>query len=211
MSKEINLTENETIPKKPSQLELPGFQSAFNRSQQQFQQERFIRQHIKRIVEALLFSSNAPIPFTKIHAITDTFHVLKPRQLRDLIAELQQEYLSQQRAFRLEEIAQGYMLKTCEEYSDFLSQLHGKQREDKLSQAATEVLAVIAYKHPITRQQIEAIRGVDSSGVIQSLLDRGLIEVTGRLETAGRPSLYTITKEFLEHFGLKNTHDLPRI
>lgn len=210
MPQEINLT-IESEPKKPAQLELPGFQSAFNHSQQQYQQERFIRQHIKRIVEALLFASNVPISFTKIHEITETFHSLKPRQLRDLIAELQQEYLSQHRSFRLEEIAQGYILKTCEEYSSFLALLHGSHREDKLSQAATEVLAVIAYKHPITRQQIEAIRGVDSSGVIQSLLDRGLIEVTGRLETAGRPSLYSITKEFLEHFGLKNIHDLPRI
>jgi segregation and condensation protein B len=82
------------------------------------------------------------------------------------------------------------------------------RRDEKLSQAATEVLAIIAYKQPVTRQQVEAIRGVDSTGVIQSLLDRNLIEVTGRLEAAGRPSLFGVTKEFLEHFGLKNSKEL---
>jgi segregation and condensation protein B len=196
---------------KPSQPELPGFHTAFDIAQQQVQQEKFIKQHVKRIVEALLFSSNAPITFTKIHEITDTFHALKPRQLRDLISELQQEYLSQHRAFRLEEIADGYMLRTCEEYGSFIEKLHVNRRDEKLSQASMEVLAIIAYKHPITRQQIEAIRGVDSTGVVQSLIDRNLIEVTGRLDMPGRPSLLSVTKEFLEHFGLKNSQELKNL
>lgn len=196
-----------TAPKH-AQPELPGFHSAFDIAQQQAQQDKFIRQHIKRIVEALLFASNAPITFTKIHEITDTFHTLKPRQLRDLIAELQQEYLSQHRSFRLEEIADGFMLRTCEEYGVFIERLHVNRRDEKLTQASMEVLAIIAYKQPITRQQIEAIRGVDSSGVVQSLLDRNLIEVTGRLEVPGRPNLLGVTKEFLEHFGLKNAQEL---
>lgn len=223
MAREINLlqeatnVEDEAVPapapakKSPpthAQPELPGFNTAVDSSQHQAQQERFIRQHVKRIVEALLFASSGPLTFTKIHEITDSFHTLKPRQLRDLIGELQQEYLSQHRSFRLEEIADGYVLRTCEEYGVFIEKLYINKREEKLSQAAMEVLAIIAYKHPITRQQIEAIRGVDSSGVVQALLDRNLIEVTGRLEVPGRPNLFGVTKEFLEHFGLKNAQEL---
>lgn len=173
------------------------------------QQEKFARQHAKRIIEALLFVSSDPLPFIKIREVVDTYEPLKPRVIRDLIMELQEEYLSQQRAFRLEEIAQGFLLRTCEEYSSYINILYRNKRTEKLSQASAEVLAIIAYRQPITRPQMEAIRGVDCSGIVQNLLDRQLIEAVGKLEAPGRPTLYGITKDFLKHFGLRDIQELP--
>lgn len=194
--------------KKIVQPELPGILENIQAAQRAQQQDKFIRQHAKRIIEALLFSSNEPLPFNKIREIVDSFQQLKPRLLRDLINELQQEYLSQQRAFRLEEIAEGFLLRTCEEYGPFIDLINRNKRTEKLSQASAEVLAIIAYRQPITRPQIEAIRGVDCSGIVQNLLERQLIEPTGRLEAPGRPTLYETTKDFLRHFGLRSTDEL---
>lgn len=168
------------------------------------------RVQIKRMIEALLFSSNEPIPFVKIREIADTIQPLRPAVLKQLIEDLQQEYVTQQRAFRLEEIGQGYLLRSCEEFSPYIDQLYRNKRTEKLSQASVEVLAIIAYKQPITRPQIEAIRGVDSTGTIQNLLERQLIEPVGKLEAPGRPTLFGITKDFLKHYGLKDLNDLPK-
>lgn len=220
MAKEFNLFDEqieivsvETPPQKRLKSEqptLPGIMENIQAAQRAQQQDRFIRQQAKRIIEALLFASSDPLPFNKIREITDSFHPLKPKLLRDLINELQQEYLSQQRAFRLEEIAEGFLLRTCEEYSVFVDLLHRNKRTEKVSQASAEVLAIIAYKQPITRPQIEAIRGVDCSGIVQNLLERQLIEPIGRLDAPGRPTLYGTTKYFLQHFGLKSTEDLTK-
>lgn len=216
MAKEINLfdrdietaTEESSPRRTQEQPSLPGILDNIQSAQRAHQQEKFLRQHAKRIIEALLFASGDPLPFTKIREVLDTFQPLKPRLLRDLIIELQQEYLSQQRAFRIEEIAEGFLLRTCEEYSQFIDQLFRNKRLEKLSQASAEVLAIIAYRQPITRPQIEAIRGVDCSGIIQNLLERQLIEPTGRLEAPGRPTLFCTTKDFLQHFGLRDTQEL---
>lgn len=167
-----------------------------------------LKQHVKKIIEALLFSSNDPIPLPKLREITDTVVPLKPRQLRQILEELEQDYISTQRAFRLEEIAQGYVLRTYETYAPYIELLYRQKRGEKLSHAATEVLAIIAYRQPITRPQIESIRGVDSSGTLAQLLERNLVEPVGKLETPGRPTVYGTTKEFLKHFGLKNLADL---
>jgi segregation and condensation protein B len=191
------------------QTSLPGILEKVHLSQQLQQEEKRSRKHVKHIIEALLFASSYPISFHKIKEITDTFYCFKPRALREILDELQQEYLSQQRAFRLEEIAQGFLLRTCEEYCSYIDLLYRNKRSEKLSQAAAEVLAIIAFRRPITRPQIEAIRNVDCSGIIQNLLDRQLIEPVGKLETPGRPTLYGITKDFLKHFGLRDLHDLP--
>lgn len=167
-----------------------------------------LQQHLKRVIEALLFASSDPLPLPKIREITDTILPLRPRQLRQILEELKQEYLSQQRAFQLEEIAQGYVLRSHEEYAPYLDLLHRQKRAEKLSHASTEVLAIIAYRQPITRPQIDAIRGVDSSGSVMQLLERQLIEPVGKLEAPGRPTLYGTTKEFLKHFGLKDLNEL---
>lgn len=219
MSKEINLFEAETetetdenvlqgtaetlkaISKPKSQLEW-DFQE---------RQERLLKQHAKRIIEALFFASSEPLPFSKIREVVDSFHPFKPKTVQELINDLKCDYLSQQRAFRIEEIADGFILRTCEEYHPYIDLLYRNKRTEKLSQAALETLAIIAYKQPITRPQIEAVRGVDSSGIVQSLLDRQLIEAVGKLEAPGRPTLYGITQEFLKHFGLKDLQELPQI
>lgn len=220
MAKEINLfdreieTAEEEAPaatnSSQDQPSLPGILENIQSAQRVQQQEKFVRQHAKRIIEALLFASGDPLSFTKIREVVDTFQPLKPRLLRDLIIELQQEYLSQQRAFRIEEIADGFLLRTCEEYSQFIDLLFRNKRLEKLSQASAEVLAIIAYRQPITRPQIDAIRGVDCSGIIQNLLERQLIEPTGRLEAPGRPTLFSTTKDFLQHFGLRDMQELKK-
>jgi segregation and condensation protein B len=143
--------------------------------------------------------------------ILHTFCPVKPRLLAECLQELKEEYQIEQRAFQLEEIGQGYILRTRDLYSAYVHQLHGNRRGEKLSQAATEVLAIIAYRQPITRPDIEAIRGVDSSGTLYSLLERGLIEISGRLEAPGRPSLYSTTSQFLQHFGLNDLSELPKM
>lgn len=221
MSREINLFEGEvetsTIIKHPptkkeyEQTNLPGVLEEVHEQEKAHQREGQSRLQVKRLIEALLFSSNEPIPFGKIREVTDQLHPLKPRHLKEILLELQNEYLSQQRGYRLEEIGSGYMLRTCEEFSPYIELLYRNKRTEKLSQAAAEVLAIIAYRQPITRPQIEGIRGVDSSGVVASLIERGLIHAVGRMEAPGRPTLYGITSEFLSHFGLKNIEELPGI
>lgn len=165
---------------------------------------------IKRIIEALLFASSTPLTLEKIKEITDLYTPLRPKQLQHLISILQQDYITQDRAFRLEETAQGFLVQSIEEFRPYIDQLYRNKRMEKLSPASTEVLAIIAYKQPITRQKIDAIRGVDSSGALQNLLERHLIQPVGKQAGAGRPILYGITKSFLFHFGLRDLSDLPQ-
>lgn len=214
--KDLNLFDLEITAPPPReqyiQSTIPGVIERAQQSHANRQKTQESRQQIKRIIEALLFSSPDPLGFMKLREILESAHPLKPRQLRDLILELQFEYLSQKRSFRLEEIPEGFILRTCEEFCPYVDLLFRNKRTEKLSNAAAEVLAIIAYKQPITRPQIEAIRGVDSTGIVQSLLDRQLIETIGRLEKApGRPALLGVTQKFLAHFGLKERDDLPPI
>ncbi|KAF3361933.1 Segregation and condensation protein B [Chlamydiales bacterium STE3] len=194
--KEINLLQLET-------------ETSTYEQEQQLEQE--LKTKAKRIIEALLFASSEPLSFQKIVEVISSFAPFKARAVKELIEDLKVDYISQERAFRLEEVATGYTLKTCEEYSSYIEMLFRSKRGEKLSQAAAEVLAIIAYKQPITRPQIDALRGVDSSGTIHNLLERQLIEATGKLEAPGRPTLYGITQHFLSHFGLRNINELPSL
>jgi len=213
MTREINYLEQEieTVQKQamhPETTEEPLQQSVTEEHQKI---EQHTRMHVKKVIEALLFATNEPISFQKLREIIDSIYPLQPRLLRSIIQDLQEEYLSQQRAFCLEEIAQGYLLRSCEEYRPYIDLLYRNKRGEKLSQASAEVLAIIAYRQPITRPQIDAIRGVDSSGTLYNLLERGLIEGVGKLEAPGRPTLYGITQEFLKHFGLRDIKELPQL
>ena len=192
--------ETHSHPSLPGLEHLPESQPGLNRE---------IRFHIKRVIEALLFASTEPLPITRIREITDAIYALQPRVLRAILQELQEEYYAQQRAFQLDEIAQGFVLRTCEKYGRHIESLGRNKRTEKLSHAATEVLAIIAYRQPITRPQIEAIRGVDSTGIIANLLERQLVQPVGKLEGPGRPMLYGITKDFLKHYGLNDVKELP--
>lgn len=198
MSQELNLCEVEISEAARNEDQADDWQ----------QIDQQLQQHVKRVIEALLFSCSEPLPLVKIREIIQPSCPLRPRQLRQLIEELKQDYISQQRSFKLEEIAEGYVLRTHEVYAPYIELLHRQKRSEKLSSAATEVLAIIAYRQPITRPQIDAIRGVDSSGTLMQLIERQLIESAGKLEAPGRPTLYATTKEFLKHFGLKDLQEL---
>jgi segregation and condensation protein B len=170
--------------------------------------DKVLKQHLKGIIEALLFASSEPITLEKIREVTDTFQPCKPKVILEVIQELKYDYLAQQRAFRLEEIAGGYALRTCLEYQSYIDLLLREKRGERLSQAALEVLSIIAHRQPVTRAVVESIRGVDSSGVIQMLLERQLIQISGKLETVGRPTLYSVTDEFLSHFGIRDLKEV---
>jgi segregation and condensation protein B len=170
-----------------------------------------LRFQMSRIIEALLFASSEPISFDKLRQVVEHIGPIKPRELRTIILGLQHDYQVQQRAFRLEEVAEGFVLRSSGEYASYIELMIGLRRSERLSHAASEVLAIVAYRQPITRPQIDAIRGVDSSGTLYNLLERGLVAAVGKLETPGRPTLYAITSAFLKHFGLRTVEELPAL
>ena len=161
----------------------------------------------KRQVEALLFATEQPITAKRIAA------VLKVREplVRVAIHDLAAEYRLQEHAFAVEEIANGYQVLTRPDYGRFVKQLYEDNRKNRLSQAALETLAIIAYKQPAMRVEVEDIRGVGISEVLHTLLDMGLVRVVGRAEVLGRPMLYGTTHKFLLTFGLKSPKDLPSV
>ncbi len=161
---------------------------------------------IKGAVEALLFSLAEPIG---IRALGELLGV-GVHDIRSAVDELRYEYADTKRAFRLEEVAGGVQILTQSRFDPWVRQLGKKQREGRLSAAALETLSVIAYKQPLTKADLEGIRGVDCSQILRSLLDRGLIKVVGRDEGLGKALLYGTTKRFLESFGLDSIKDLPQ-
>ena len=159
------------------------------------------------VVEAVLFASDTPLPPAKIAAATE----LPPRRIRKAVAELNERYARGGHAFRIEDIAGGYQMMTLPEYHDVLRRLLNVKKDSRLSQAAMETLAIVAYRQPILRADIEAIRGVASGEVLRGLLERQLVKIVGRAEVIGRPMLYGTSKRFLEVFGLAGLDDLPRV
>lgn len=168
------------------------------------------KKQASRVIEGVLFSSSEPVSLRKLTNVLSSLHPFSSSEVKELIDELKQEYDEQNRAFQIEEIGRGYIMRTCETFSPYIQQLLKQTRPDRLSHAALEVLAIIAYRQPITRPQIDEIRGVDSSGIIHTLIERQLIESAGKLEVPGRPTLYTVSNHFLQHFGLKDRKDLPK-
>ena len=162
---------------------------------------------LTQIVEALLFASDAPLSAGDIALIDER---LDEDTVEAVIAQLREEYESQERAFTIVDIAGGYQLMTRPEFAPYLERFDTVPQQTRLSAPALEVLAVIAYRQPIGRNEIEEIRGVGSSGVLKTLQDRHLIDVVGRSEGLGRPLLYGTTPKFLEHFGFRSLEDLPK-
>ena len=160
-----------------------------------------------QIVEAVLFASDAPLKADEIARADES---LDEDVVEEAIRELRSEYAETERAFQLVELAEGYQLLTLPEFSPYLERFDTVPRPSRLSGPALETLAIIAYRQPIGRVEIEYVRGVSSSGVIRTLQDRALIDVVGRAEGLGRPLLYGTTSRFLEHFGFKSLDDLPR-
>lgn len=133
------------------------------------------------------------------------------KRIESLVAKLNGEYDQSGRAFRIEQVAGGYRVMTLPAFAETIAEFHRTKLSGKLTRAAVETLAIIAYKQPITRAQLEAIRGVSCGEVLKSLMDRRIITITGRAEELGRPMLYGTTKQFLQQFGLSSIGDLPTL
>ncbi|MFW6059287.1 MAG: SMC-Scp complex subunit ScpB [Phycisphaeraceae bacterium] len=159
-------------------------------------------------VEAALLTSDRALPAAKL---AEVLGGVGAKAITDAIETLNADYEKTGRSFRIEQVAGGWKVMTLPEYSDVLEALHQKRSETKLSPAALETLAIIAYKQPVLRAEIEAIRGAASGEVIRSLMERHLIKIVGRAEEIGRPMLYGTTKTFLEVFGLSSLKDLPQV
>lgn len=162
----------------------------------------------KKIIEALLFASSEPVSAKKI---TDVIEHLDTKTVHKLIEQLREEYDEAERSFQFIEIANGYQLCTRPEYHEWIEKLYSKQIKVSLSTAALETLAIVAYNQPVTRSKVDEIRGVNSSGVLNTLMKRKLIRVSGRKSSPGRPLLFSTTDDFLKHFGLKDLTELPSI
>ncbi len=160
------------------------------------------------VVEAILFASDVPLPAAKIAQIVGAGDA---REVKKHIAALNDRYEAVGAAFRIEEIAAGFQMLTLPEYNTWLSKLSKARSDSKLSQAALETLAVVAYKQPVLRADIEAIRGVAAGEMLNRLRELGLIKIVGRAEEIGRPMLYGTTRKFLEVFGLADLRELPQV
>ena len=160
-----------------------------------------------QIIEALLFASDAPLAAADLARAAEA---MDEEAVEAAIAELRAQYEQTGRAFQVYEIGGGFQILTRPDFAPYLERFDTVPQTSRLSSPALEVLAVIAYRQPIDRTEIEEIRGVGSSGVLRTLQDRGLVEVVGRGEGLGRPLLYGTTRRFLEHFGFRALEDLPR-
>ncbi|MDP2830944.1 MAG: SMC-Scp complex subunit ScpB [Candidatus Omnitrophota bacterium] len=164
--------------------------------------------NLKSAVEALIFASEKPITAEQIKKVLGDLDSLS---VNKIIEELKNEYAAQNRGIRVVEIAGGFQMTTCSNFAPFLKKLFKNRYSDKLSRPALESLAIIAYKQPLTKAEIESLRNVNVDGVMKSLADKNLIRICGRKKIPGRPFVYGTTREFLEHFGLKSLQDLPKM
>ncbi|HXG00059.1 MAG TPA: SMC-Scp complex subunit ScpB [Bacteroidota bacterium] len=172
---------------------------------------------IRQIIEALLFATDEPLSVKQIVEIFGEFESGELPQKRineqvilEAIEHLNKEYAASGRAMHIVKVAGGYQFATLPKYASWLGRMIREKSRRKLSASALESLAVIAYKQPVTKPEIEAIRGVNADYVIRTLMERNLITIVGRATTPGRPLLYGTTKEFLKHFGLNDLSELPK-
>ena len=177
---------------------------------------------LAHVIEALLFSAQKPLSAKEIaEAIRgaggedefspNEFAKVREPEIAGALEQLKIEYVQQERAFQLVEKADGWQLVTDPNCSPWVRQLFPAPKAARLSSPALETLAIIAYRQPITRADVEAVRGVNIDGVLQTLMERGLVKISGRAEIPGRPLLYETTEFFLDHFGLRNLEELPNV
>jgi segregation and condensation protein B len=164
--------------------------------------------NLKAVVEALLFASEKPLSLEEIRKALDN---LAPSAVSAAIGELKSEYEQANRGMRIVEIAGGFQMVTASGLAPFLKRLFKARRLERLSKPALETLAIIAYKQPLTRREIEFLRNVNVDGIMKSLLEKDLIRISGRKKTPGRPHVFGTTKQFLEHFGLNSLTELPKM
>ncbi len=166
------------------------------------------------VIEALIFSSDEPISENEIIRVIKGIDGedidISSSDIQNSIDELNDKYNLENKSFKIIKISNGFLFATKEEYAKYVGFLSSEKTKRRLSQAAVETLAIIAYKQPITKPELEQIRGVNSDYILNTLLEKNLITITGRAETIGRPLLYGTTDEFLKYFGLYNLSDLPK-
>ncbi len=163
-------------------------------------------QAVMAILEALLFVSHGPVTLERLYG---ALHGVQKTEVRQALRQLADEYGRAGRGLQIAEVAGGYQMVTRPDHAPWIKRLERSKPAPKLSRSALEVLAIVAYKQPLVRAEIEQIRGVDASGVLRTLLERKLIRQVGRKEAPGRPTLYGTTKFFLQHFGLRDLAELP--
>ncbi|MEW6684693.1 MAG: SMC-Scp complex subunit ScpB [Candidatus Edwardsbacteria bacterium] len=166
------------------------------------------RNEVKRVIEALLFASDLPLSLAKLKNLLGE---IDPKNLKELMLEINQDYEREGHSFEIREIGGGFQIYTRPEYAKWIHELYKGRKPPRLTHAALETLAIIAYKQPVTRADIEVIRGVNVDSVIATLLERNLITMVGKDKRPGRPLLYGTTSEFLRYFGLNSISDLPKI
>src|SRR3989440_7731741 len=173
-------------------------------------------------IEALLFSAQKPLATKEIVDVLrragaedefspNEFAKVREAEVASALEKLKIEYIEQQRGFQLVEKADGWQLATDPKYAQWVRELFPAPKLARLTAPALETLAIIAYRQPITRPDVEAVRGVTIDGVLQTLMERGLVKISGRAEIPGRPLLYETTEFFLDHFGLRNLDELPNV
>ena len=163
--------------------------------------------NVKSAIEALLFASDKPLTIEQARNILD----LEASRIRGIFEELESEYEKSNRGIRIIEVAGGFQMITAPGFAPFLKKLYKERRTERLSKPALETLAIIAYKQPVTKLEIESLRNVNVDGVIKSLLDKYLVRIAGRKKAPGRPHVFGTTRQFLEYFGLKSLEELPKM
>ena len=177
---------------------------------------------LAQVVEALLFSAQKPLSVREIAATLkaaggedeltpNEFAKIREAEVAAGLEQLKIDYVGQQRAFQLTEKADGWQLVTDPQYAPWVQQLFPAPKPARMSSPALETLAIIAYRQPITRADVEVVRGVTIDGVLQTLMERGLVKIGGRADIPGRPLLYETTQLFLDHFGLRTLDELPNV
>src|SRR5436309_14570774 len=179
---------------------------------------------LSRIIEALLFSAPKPLSIRELAAAIkgaraedpaaagpNEFARVTEGEIAAALEELKVAYVREQRAFQIIEKAEGWQLVTDPTFASWVRQLFPVPKPARLTAPGLETLAIIAYRQPITRADVEAVRGVNIDGVLQTLMERGLVKIAGRAEIPGRPLLYETTQFFLDHFGLRNLDELPNV
>lgn len=162
----------------------------------------------KQVIEALLFASSKPLTEAEIRKVVRGYTA---KQVEAIVQEIKESYQRENHSFEIVEVAGGYEVATQKKFAPWILKIELQKKVRQATQSALETLAILAYKQPITRAEIESLRGVDVSAVINTLMDRGFVKIVGKKEVAGRPFLYGTTEKFLEHFGLKSLQALPNI
>lgn len=160
------------------------------------------------VVEALLFASDTPVEAERIQEVLD---LASPAEARALVLELKARYAAEDRGLQIVEVGGGFRMVTRPEVAPWLVRLAKSRTRSRLSRSALETLAIVAYRHPVSRPEIDMVRGVNSEAVLEGLLDRRLIRIAGRKDAPGRPFLYETTREFLVAFGLRDLSELPQV